>query len=54
MTVAELKQALSYYADDLLVKPAQGYTLSPLITVSHGVDMDTNQLSVWLCADKGE
>lgn len=54
MTIAELKQALSYYDDNLPVKVGIGNFISPLVTVTHGIDIDSNQLSVWLCAYKGE
>ena len=54
MTIAELKQALSYYDDNLLVKVGVGNFISPLVTVTCGTDIDSNQSSVWLCAYRGE
>lgn len=48
MTVAELKQALSYFPDDMKVKVNIGTRLSPLADVSWGACMDTNMVSVWL------
>lgn len=48
MTVAELKQALSKYSDDMSVKVNIGYEIKSLEDVSWGVDMDTNICSVWL------
>ena len=52
MTVAELKQALSKYPDDMKVKVNIGHALRKLDDVSWGVDMDTNKCSVWLCDDE--
>ena len=52
MTVAELKQALSKYPDDMKVKVNIGHTLRKLDDVSWGIDMDTNKCSVWLCDDE--
>ena len=48
MTVAELKQALSKYPDDMKVKVNIDRTLRKLDDVSWGVDMDTNIAYVWL------
>ena len=52
MTVAELKQALSKYPDDMKVKVNIGHILRKLDDVSWGIDMDTNKCSVWLCDDE--
>ena len=52
MTVAELKQALSKYPDDMKVEVNIGHTLRKLADVTFGVDMDTNKCSVWLCDDE--
>ena len=48
MTVAELKQALSKYPDDMKVKVNIDRTLRKLDDVSWGVDMDTIITYVWL------
>nr|DAN12801.1 MAG TPA: hypothetical protein [Caudoviricetes sp.] len=48
MTVAELKQALSKYPDDMKIKVNIGHELRKLDDVSWGVDMDTNITCVWL------
>ena len=48
MTVAELKQALEQYSDDMNVKVALCRQISDLDKVGHGVDMDSNVVSVWL------
>lgn len=42
MTVAELKQALSKYPDNMKVEVNIDHTLRKLDDVSWGVDMDTN------------
>lgn len=52
MTVAELKQALSKYPDDIEVRVAIDSMIRPLTKVTFGVDMDTNKCSVWLCDDE--
>ena len=52
MTVAELKQALSKYPDDMEVEVAIDSMIRPLTKVTFGVDMDTNKCSVWLCDDE--
>ena len=52
MTVKELKDWLSCYADDMEVKVAIDSMIRPLTTVTFGVDMDTNKRSVWLCDDE--
>ena len=48
MTVAELKQALSKYPDNMKVKVNIDRELIKLDDVSWGVDMDTNIAYVWL------
>lgn len=48
MTVAELKQALSKYPDDMKIKVNIDRALRELDDVSWGVDMDTNIAYVWL------
>ena len=52
MTVKELKNILSYYADDMEVKVAIDSMIRPLTKVTIGVDMDMNKRSVWLCDDE--
>ena len=51
MTVKELKNILSCYADDMEVKVAINHMIRPITKVTHGIDMDTNKTSVWLCDD---
>ena len=52
MTVKELKNWLSCYADDMEVEVAIDSMIRPLTKVTVGVDMDTNKCSVWLCDDE--
>ena len=52
MTVKELKNWLSCYADDMEVEVAIDSMIRPLTKVTFGVDMDTNKCSVWLCDDE--
>ena len=52
MTVKELKNWLSCYADDMEVEVAIDSMIRPLTKVTAGVDMDTNKCSVWLCDDE--
>ena len=52
MTVKELKNWLSYYADDMEVKVAIDSMIGPLTKVTFGVDIDTNKCSVWLWDDE--
>ena len=52
MTVKELKNWLTYYNDDVQVKVAIDSMIRPLTKVTIGVDMDTNEFSVWLCDDE--
>lgn len=49
MTVKELKDELSRYPDDMEVMVGIDHMISPLAKVTHGVDMDTNKIAVWLC-----
>ena len=46
MTVKELKNILSYYADDMEVSVAIDSMIRPITKVTHGIDMDTNKASV--------
>ena len=52
MTIKELKNWLSYYNDDVEVKVAIDSMIRPLTKVTIGVDMDTNEFSVWLSDDE--
>ena len=52
MTVKELKNWLTYYNDNVEVKMAIDSMIRPLTKVTIGVDMDTNEFSVWLCDDE--
>ena len=52
MTVKELKDWLSCYPDDMEVRVAINHMIRPITKVTHGIDMDTNKASVWLCDDK--
>ena len=52
MTVKELKNWLSCYADVMEVRVAIDSMIRPLTKVTVGVDMDTNKCSVWLCNDE--
>ena len=52
MTVKELKNWLTYYNDDVEVDIAIDSMIRPLTKVTIGVDMDTNEFSVWLCDDE--
>ena len=52
MTVKELKNWLSCYADDMEVKVAIDSMIRPLTKVTVGVDIDTNICSVWLWDDR--
>lgn len=48
MTVAELKQALSKFPDDMKVKASIGTKLSSLVDVSWCISTDTDRVSVLL------
>ena len=52
MTVKELKDELSRYPDDMEVRIAINHMIRPITKVTHGIDMDTNKTSVWLCDDE--
>ena len=52
MTVKELKDKLSCYDDNMEVRVAINHMIRPITKVTHGVDMDTNKTSVWLCDDE--
>ena len=52
MTVKELKNWLSRYADHMEVRVAIDSMIRPLTKVTFGVDIDTNAFSVWLCDDE--
>ena len=52
MTVKELKDKLSCYDDNMEVRVAINHMIRPITKVTHGIDMDTNECSVWLCDDE--
>ena len=52
MTIKELKDWLTYCNDEVEVKVAIDSMIRPLTKVTVGVDMDTNEFSVWLCDDE--
>ena len=52
MTVKELKDKLSCYDDNMEVRVAINHMIRPITKVTHGIDMDTNKTSVWLCDDE--
>lgn len=54
MTVWELRKILEDYPSAMNVKVALGHQIADLNCVNSGVDMDTNQSSVWLCHEKTE
>ena len=51
MTVKELKDKLSCYDDNMEVRVAINHMIRPITKVTHGIDMDINKASVWLCDD---
>ena len=53
MTVRELRSILEDYPSGMNIKVAIGHQIADLNYVNSGVDMDTNQRSVWLCHRKG-
>ena len=53
MTVAELKQALSKYSDDMEVKIGSVPMLTPVTDVITTVDIDTNITSLVMCGGRG-
>ena len=52
MTVAELKQALSKYPDDMEVKISYGLTLLSTDSLKPVVDIDTNIMSLIMCGGR--
>ena len=54
MTVLELRKMLENYPSDMNVKVAIERQIADLDCVNSGVDMDTNQKSVWLCHKEKE
>lgn len=54
MTVLELRKMLENYPSDMNVKVAIERQIADLNCVNSGVDMDTNQKSVWLCHEAKE
>ena len=52
MTVAELKQALSKYPDDMEVKTSNAPMFTPVTDIITVVDIDTNITSLVMCGDK--
>ena len=53
MTVKELKERLAEYPDDIKVKLAVGWNMDSLAVIGTGVDIDTNEVSLWLCSERG-
>lgn len=54
MTVQELRKILEDYPSAMNIKIALGHQIADLNCVNSGVDMDTNQKSVWLCHEEKE
>lgn len=56
MTVKELTEKLAEYPDEMRVKLAIGWNMDSLDVIGTGVDIDTNEVSLWLCSrrDRGE
>lgn len=52
MTVAELKQALSKYPDDMEVKIVDAPMLIPITNIKTIVDIDTNITSLIMCGSR--
>lgn len=52
MTVAELKQALSKYPDDMEVKIVDAPMLIPVTDIKTIVDIDTNITSLIMCGSR--
>ena len=52
MTVWELRKILEDYPSAMNIKIALGHQIADLNCVNSGVDMDTNQKSVWLCHEE--
>ena len=53
MTVAELKQVLSKYSDDMEVKIVDAPMLIPVTDIKTIVDIDTNITSLVMCGGRG-
>ena len=53
MTVAELKQALSKYPDDMEIKTGNAPMLTPVTDIITIVDIDTNITSLVMCGGRG-
>lgn len=47
-TVKALKDMLNQYSEDLSIKVVVGNKIRPLSFICTGVDMDTNETSIWL------
>lgn len=54
MTVQKLRNILEDYPSSMNVKVAIKHQIADLNCVNLGVDMDTNQKSVWLCHEKAK
>ena len=54
MTDPELRKMLEVYPPSMNVKVAIERQIADLNCVNLGVDMDTNQKSVWLCHEKSK
>ena len=52
MTVKELKEQLAEYPDELRVKLAVGRNMASLDVIGTGVDIETNEVSLWLCSKR--
>lgn len=52
MTVKELKEQLAKYPDEIKVNLAVGWNMDSLDVIGTGVDIDTNEVSLWLCSKR--
>lgn len=52
MTVAELKQVLSKYPDDMEIKISNAPMIAPVTDIITVVDIDTNIKLLVMCGDK--
>ena len=52
MTVAELKQALSKYPDDMEIKISNAPMIAPVTDIITVVDIDTNTKLLVMCGGK--
>lgn len=52
MTVKELKEKLTEYPDEIEVKIAVGWKMASLDVIGTGVDIDTDEVSLWLCSKR--